>query len=234
MYDLIHIVQDWFHNHFHNILNDYGYWAILVVTFLEGESIVIVAGILAFRGEMDFKLIVLTALAGSFMGDQLYYTLGQKFGTPLLKRFPGLEHRVEWAFRMVRKYETLFILSFRFVYGIRNFSPFVIAMAGVPRLRFAALNFIAALMWSLTFTTAGYFFGKAVKVWFGEFESLTLVVIGAVAVTVAITVWYRNRRFRAKMARQQMAVERALAANAALTGVAGTSVVGTPDLPAAD
>jgi len=216
MMDLFHIAQDWFHNHFHNILNDYGYWAILIVTFLEGESIVIVAGILAFRGEMDFKLIVLTALVGSFMGDQLYYTLGQKFGTPLLKRFPGLEHRVDWAFRMVRKYETLFILSFRFVYGIRNFSPFVIAMAGVPRLRFMGLNFIAALLWSITFTTAGFFFGKAVKVWFGEFESLTLGVLAGVAVAIAITVWYRNRRFRAKMARQKTAIDNAVTVTPAM------------------
>ena len=199
MSQLYQDLVQFFHNHSHNILQDYGYVAILLVTFLEGESIVLVAGVLAFRGEMDFRLIVLTAMLGSFLGDQLYYTLGQVFGTPLLKRFPGLERRIEWAFKMVRRHETLFILSFRFVYGIRNISPFVIAMSGVPRLRFALLNVVAAALWAITFTTVGFYFGKAVKVWFGEYENVMLGVIGGLIVLGLLIAWVRKRRSKTKV-----------------------------------
>jgi len=193
MLDLYHTAAEFWNNHSHNILHDYGYIAILLVTFLEGESIVIVAGVLAYRGEMDFGLIVATAMLGSFLGDQLYFTLGQVFGTPMLKRFPGLEKRIAWAFGMVRRHETLFILSFRFVYGIRNISPFVIAMAGVPRLRFASLNVVAAALWAVTFTLAGYYFGKAVKVWFGEYENAMLGVIAGLVALGLVIAWVRRR-----------------------------------------
>lgn len=198
MFDFWHPVADFIHAHSHNLLHDYGYIAILVVTFLEGESIVIVAGILAYQGRMDPTLIVLTAMAGSFLGDQFYFTLGQKFGTPLLKRFPGLEKRIEWAFIMVRKYETLFILSFRFIYGVRNVSPFVIAMSGVPRLRFVLLNIIAAGIWAIAFTSAGYFFGRAIKAWFGQYEYGTLGVVGGLIVLAGLINWMRKRHLKAQ------------------------------------
>ena len=96
------------------------YPVILASTFIEGETIVILCGAAARKLCINVEMLALFAFAGSFMGDQLYYYIGRKYGAPLLTRWPTLGHRIDWAFHLVKDHPTLFVLSFRFIYGIRN------------------------------------------------------------------------------------------------------------------
>lgn len=194
------------------LLSTYGYLAILIITFLEGESIVILAGIAAYQGLMDVWVVLLCALVGSFCGDQFYYTIGRRYGSRLLDRWPTLRDKTEWAFKLVRKNETLFILSFRFIYGVRNVSPFVIAMSGVPRIRFMALNFIAALIWALAFTFGGYFFGQALEHFLGEHQMKVLIGLGVLAVLIWMFTFIRRKR-RERRIREEEAAAAATAAD---------------------
>lgn len=180
------MIQDW--------LSQYGYLAIIVITFLEGESVVILAGIAAYQGMMSLEWVLVAAVIGSFCGDQFYFTIGRCYGAPMLKKWPSLEGKIAWAFRLVRNYETLFILCFRFIYGVRNISPFVIALAGVPRIKFMALNLVAACLWAMTFTFGGYFFGKALEKVMGNHQTIALIVLVVVVVVAAIIAWIRKRR----------------------------------------
>lgn len=176
-----------------DLLDTYGYLAILIVTFLEGESIVILAGIAAAGGLMHLPLVIGTALLGSFCGDQVYYTIGRRYGTRVLTRWPTLSGKIDWAFRLLRKHETLFILSFRFIYGVRNASPFVIAMAGVPRWRFMGLNLIAAAVWALVFSLGGYYFGHALQKVLGDNHLWALAALAGLAILLGLGHWLRKR-----------------------------------------
>lgn len=156
-----------------SVITEYGfllYPLILGWTFIEGETVVIVTGALASNAEygINVELVALCAFAGSFAGDQLYYYIGRKYGTPLLARWPTLGGKIDWAFQLVKTNPTLFILSFRFIYGIRNIAPFVIGISGVPRMRYLVLNCIAALVWAHTFAWGGYWLGRALEHWLGE------------------------------------------------------------------
>lgn len=156
-----------------SVITEYGfllYPLILGWTFIEGETVVIVTGALASNAEygINVELVALFAFAGSFAGDQLYYYIGRKYGTPLLARWPTLGGKIDWAFQLVKTNPTLFILSFRFIYGIRNIAPFVIGIAGVPRMRYLVLNCIAALVWAHTFAWGGWWLGRALDHWLGE------------------------------------------------------------------
>lgn len=155
------------------ILTEYGYLlypVILVWTFIEGETVVIITGAIASEGEYNIsvELLALFAFAGSFCGDQLYYYIGRRYGTPLLNRWPTLGKKIDWAFHLVKTHPTMFILSFRFIYGVRNIAPFVIGISGVPRLRYAFLNFLAAMLWAHTFAWGGYWLGRALEDWLGD------------------------------------------------------------------
>lgn len=57
-------------------LQTYGYWAILIGTFLEGETILVLGGLAAHMGYMDLTGVILTAFAGSLCGDQLFFLPG--------------------------------------------------------------------------------------------------------------------------------------------------------------
>ena len=112
--------------------------------FIEGESFVIFAGAAAFKGDLNIYILILAAWLGSFCGDQCWFALGRFFGAKLLVRMPRLKAGVAVAMDMVQKYDILFILSFRFIYGVRNVASPALGMNGYPWGRFALFNFIAA------------------------------------------------------------------------------------------
>lgn len=179
------------------LLKEWGSWAYLIIigwTFLEGETVVIIAGILASQGWLDVKFVWLSALSGGFAGDQMYYYIGRYYGTPLLERWPTMRSKIDWAFRLLRKYETVFILSFRFIYGVRNISPFVIGISGVPRMRYLVLNLIAAIIWASSFSFGGYYLGYAMENYLGEYKYHALGSFVGLAVVFGLYTWMRNRR----------------------------------------
>lgn len=182
------------------------YPLVLVATFIEGETIVILMGAASSAGELpiNVELLALAAFAGSFCGDQLYYLIGRRYGAPLLNRWPTLGHKIEWAFQLVKDHPTLFILSFRFIYGIRNIAPFVIGISGVPRLRYMVLNFIAAMVWAHSFAWGGYWLGKALEHWLGENKWYALLGFFALALLVgAIGYLKQKRKLRAIEAKER-------------------------------
>jgi membrane protein DedA with SNARE-associated domain len=165
-------------------------------TFLEGETLVIFAAFAAAQGLVDPFLLLIAAWLGSFAGDQFYFWLARNFGVKLLDRFPSWRHGVEGALRWLERYDTWFILSFRFVYGIRNFSSFAMGLSAVRWDRFLRLNFAAAGLWAATFVAIGYFLGHAFRAMLGDIaRSFGLVMLG-VFVATSTGMWLLHRQQR--------------------------------------
>jgi membrane protein DedA with SNARE-associated domain len=184
-----------------DLINRYGdlfYGIVALWTFLEGETIVIFSGIAAREGMVDLVTLVACAWVGSFLGDQLYFMLGRHAGPRMLRRYPRWQPGVDKALSLLEKYSTAFILSFRFVYGIRNFSSFAMGMSPLSWRRFAVLNFFAAGIWAVSFASAGYVAGMALQQVVGDMAStLSLVLLGALVlfsvVAVLVNRWRRRR-----------------------------------------
>jgi membrane protein DedA with SNARE-associated domain len=174
-------------------------------TFVEGETVVIITGVMASEGKFNInvEMLALAAFLGSFLGDQLYFYIGRKYGKPLLCRWPTLTHKIDWAFQLVTSAPVVFILSFRWIYGVRNVAPFVIGIAGVSRVKYFILNFIAAMIWAHSFAWGGYLLGRKLEEWMGD--SKWLVLLGFVAVMFSFT-GYSYLRQRRKMARHAASV----------------------------
>ena len=165
------------------LIAEHGSWFYLIAfiwTFLEGETIVVFAGFAAAQGVLDPFLVLAATGLGSFAGDQSWFWIGRYFGQKLLNRFPRWRPGVEAALRWLERYNTGFILSFRFIYGVRNFSSFAMGVSAVRGRRFLALNFFAAALWAACFVAIGYFLGHALHAALGDLaRSLSLVMLGA-------------------------------------------------------
>jgi len=180
-----------------NLANNYGalaYLVILVWTFLEGETIVLITAAAVSGGiiSLNVWLLLLVSFCGSFAGDQLWFAVGRRYGAGLLARWPSLENKTEGVFRLLDRYNDLFILTFRFIYGLRNISPFAIGMTHVPRSRFFVLNLAAALVWANAFVWGGYFLGRALDTYLGQASQVTLGVI----VAALFLGWLVRRRLK--------------------------------------
>ena len=178
------------------LLQIYGYWAILLGTFLEGETIVILAGVLVAGGQMSFEGVSACAFLGSFLSDQLMFSLGKYKGNSILARFPKLDRKREKVSKLLQKYDTFLILGFRFVYGIRNVTPIVLGLSNIRHWRFFVLNLIGALVWAVSFTASGYYFGHVIDNILRIFGLSVLIGIVCVALLAAAILFFIRRRKR--------------------------------------
>ncbi len=139
-----------------------------VWTFFEGETFVLFAAFAAAEGLLNAPLLMVAAWLGSFAGDQCYFWIGRRFGLRVLARQPHWRERVDSALAWLKRFDIWFILSFRFIYGVRNFSSFALGISGIGWRRFMLLNFTAAGIWAAVFVGAGYLCGHELRKMLGE------------------------------------------------------------------
>ncbi len=179
------------------LVRTYGYAAVLCGTLLEGETLVVIAGFLSHRGYFQPPLVALAAFAGSFLVDQFFFRLGRRQGRRLL-----LQRSERWQAGAVRaealleRFGTWLILGFRFLYGLRTITPFVIGMSRVSAARFAILNAAGAALWAAVFTAAGYYFGRAMETILGDLrrhESWLVAVLAIAGIGIGLLHARRSR-----------------------------------------
>jgi len=175
-----------------HLVSQYGYLAILVGTFLEGETILVLGGFAAHRGLLWLPGVIAAAFVGSLASDQLFFVLGRRHGAAWLAKRPAWQARAARVRALIARHDTLIILAFRFLYGLRNVTPLALGMSEVPALKFAALNAIGAAVWAVAVATLGWFLGSAAKQLLGDLERYELAIAAAIVVA-GVGLWAYRR-----------------------------------------
>jgi membrane protein DedA with SNARE-associated domain len=132
---------------------------------LPSETAVIALGV-ATAGSTDprIALLVACAAAGAFLGDNLSYLIGRRFGPWAERRFfatdKGARSRA-WAERSLRRFGMQLIIVCRFIPGGRTAVTLTCGLIGYPRRRFVTATAIAAVIWALYAFFIGRLGGKA-------------------------------------------------------------------------
>jgi membrane protein DedA with SNARE-associated domain len=168
---------------FETIIQHYGYVALFVGTFLEGETVLILAGFAAHRGYLELPMVWLVALLGGFAGDQFFFFLGRLKGKTLLEKKTSWRPRIARANELIARYKVWVIFGLRFFYGMRIAGPFAVGISDIKTAVFVLINLVSALIWALIFGTGGYLFGSALESIFGNIERYEkYIFIAALAV----------------------------------------------------
>ena len=161
------------------LIDTYGYWAVALGAFLEGETVLALAGLAANRGYLDFYTVVVVAMVCGFAGDQFYFFLGRRKGARILERFPDARERAHRFDDLLRRWHAPLIVMIRFMYGFRIIGPILLGMGRVPAWKFMVFNFIGAAIWAPLITGIGYFFGSAIEASMGHLKRYELWAAGA-------------------------------------------------------
>jgi membrane protein DedA with SNARE-associated domain len=160
-----------------SLIQTYGYYALLVGTFFEGETILIIAGFAVHQGYLELPWVIVFAFLGSMAGDQTFFFIGRFRGRKFLEKRPHWQARTAKVETLIERYQAKLILSFRFMYGLRSVIPFAFGMSGVKSEVFIILNAVSALLWAAVVGTGGFFFGSALEAVIGEIKRYELAVI---------------------------------------------------------
>jgi membrane protein DedA with SNARE-associated domain len=185
------------------IVAQYGYTALIVGTFLEGETVLIAAGFAAHQGYLRLSWVILAAFAGSLAGDQLYFFLGRLKGRQFLQRRPAWQARIGRVERLVDRHATWIMLGFRFMYGLRTITPFVIGTVNISVGRFVLLNAAGALVWAIVIGCLGFAFGLVAETVLMNLRKIEgWIILGILGVGAVIWVIYFLRKKRADAGRK--------------------------------
>ncbi|GAO35614.1 hypothetical protein SCT_1005 [Sulfuricella sp. T08] len=180
------------------LLQDYGYAAVFVGAVLEGETLLIMAGFAAHRGYLDLPWVMGVAAVGGFLGDQIYFYLGRRYGWRILNRFPRFKPRAAQVQALLARYHLPLILGIRFLYGLRTVGPLAIGMSPVGWVRFFALNLIGAVGWAVLIGGAGYLFGQVLALLLTDLHRYEEALLALMAIAgIAVWLHYRWRQRRA-------------------------------------
>ena len=162
------------------LIDTYGYLAVFVGAFLEGETVLALAGLAAYREYLDFGIVVLVACIAGFLGDQLYFFLGRYKGQQILARFPGIAERAERLDALLARWHAPLIIGIRFMYGFRIAGPVMLGMGRVPAWKFMVYNFIGAAIWAPLIAGLGYKLGELLETALGNMKRFELAAFGAI------------------------------------------------------
>ena len=130
------------------------------------------------------------------MGDQTWFWVGRRFGRRWIERHPGRAADAERVARLLDRWGDWFVLSFRFLYGLRTISPLAIGLSSISAYRFALLNAISAMVWAGVVSGLGYLFGHAVESALGKLSHWEHRIMAAAAVALVLFVVHRLIRRR--------------------------------------
>jgi len=176
--DFLLLVVDFFlhlDKHLQQILESYGNWTYLLVSFtifaetgfvvtpfLPGDSLIFVVGAFAAAGWLNPWVLYIALLVAGILGNSLNYAIGKKIGPAVFEknyRFLKREY-LDKTRAFFEKYGGKTIIIARFLPIVRTFAPFLAGVGKMTYAKFSIFNVIGSFLWVSIFLWGGYFFGN--------------------------------------------------------------------------
>jgi membrane-associated protein len=191
---------------FTKLVSEASLWAYVIIVALAlidalipvvpSEATVITAGVVAASGGLNLPLVIVAAAVGAFLGDNLAYLVGRRFGPAAKARFFSGEKavkRLRWAEDQLGERGGELIAAGRFIPGGRTAVTLAAGLVRFAWRRFAFFDAIAAIVWALYASLLGYLGGHVFED--APWKGLVLAfgVALAVGALIELTRWYLRR-----------------------------------------
>jgi len=148
----------------------YGYPVIALIIFTEsaifpflpGDSLLVVAGIYASKGDINLAVLTAILIPVAVIGNGVAYFLGKSVGPKLFSNPRSRFFKPSYAQKAHEFYERYggaAIVIARFVPIVRTFVPVIAGIAGMPYRTFVTYNIAGGAAWILSMGLGGYFLG---------------------------------------------------------------------------
>lgn len=172
------------------LISQYGYFAVLIGSIVEGDAMAILGGIAARHHYLAFFTTVAMAALGGMISDQLLFFLGQRYGERILSKFKRHRSKIDRMRGLVHRHASWWVVGVRFAYGFRIIGPLILGTSGIAPRRFIVLNIIGGLLWGTVMVSLGYCVGEFLHRFVAGHRSLELwlIIVAVWAVSLALVV----------------------------------------------
>ena len=180
-----------------------GYFGIFFLMFLEStvfpipsEVVMIPAGYLAYKGEMNIYIVILLGILGSLGGALFNYFFALKFGRTFLlkygKYFFVSHESIEKTEKFFKNHGHISTFSGRLIPGLRHYISLPAGLAKMNLFVFCLYTSLGAGIWVLILTILGYFLGNN-QALVKEYLHIIIIVI---LILLAIFAYFYYRRVK--------------------------------------
>lgn len=180
----------------HQLVAEYGYLAVFVGTFLEGESVLLAGAFAAHHGLLSGPVVVVVAAAGAWTGHAAFFALGRFRGRAWLFSHPRLGTHARRADEVIVRHGWASIFILQYLYGCRVAGAILFGLSSFGLVRFLALQAVNCLAWAVVVTGAGYLLGATFKLVEERLTWASAVVVVAVLGGALWLALYRRRAAR--------------------------------------
>lgn len=194
-----------------HLIQTFGYLGLFTIVFAEsglffgfflpGDSLLLTAGLFAYKGLLDIQLLLPLLFLATVLGDNVGYWFGRKVGPPLFRREESLVFKpqnLQAAKAFYEKHGGKTIILARFMPFIRTFAPIVAGAVRMPWSRFIVFSLMGTLCWSIGLTLAGWSLGRVLPTELLN-KYFTAIVVVVILLSVLPTLLHLWKQRRAKM-----------------------------------
>ena len=186
------------------MVSSLGYIGIIIMMFLESsffpfpsEIVIIPAGYLASKGEMNMFFVILFGIIGSILGSLLNYYIAYFLGKPFLLKygryFKLTEERFDKLNNFFLKHGAISTFIGRLIPGVRQYISFPAGLAKLSMPKFIFYTSLGAGLWTTILAFIGYLVGNN-KELIHKYSTTALVsVVGLSVVLIVFYVFYNKR-----------------------------------------
>jgi len=162
------------------MIRDWGYIVLFLYSFGGGFLALVVAGILAFSGELNIYTVIVVAGVANFIGDQFLFTLARKNKAQAKQMMQKHRRKIAMSHLLMRKYGSWVIFLQKYVYGIKTLIPLAMGLTKYDYKKFMFFNVFATALWSILIGVASYMMGDLVYTYIDEFKSYGLALVAII------------------------------------------------------
>jgi membrane protein DedA with SNARE-associated domain len=166
------------------LIRDWGYIILFLYSFGGGFLALVVAGILAFSGELNIVTVIIVAGVANFIGDQFLFTIARKNKAQAKQMMQKHKRKIAMAHLLMRKYGSWVIFLQKYIYGIKTLIPLAMGLTKYDYKKFMFFNVFATALWALVIGVASYMMGDLVYTYIEEFKTYGLALVAIIVLGV--------------------------------------------------
>lgn len=165
------------------------YAIIFAGMFIEGETFLILAGILVRGRAVDYVDTIMIAFIAVIIHDIAYWYIGKRLSRTNRERFWFINvKKMEKFFAKLKKREGIYIFASKFAWGMNRFTLLSSGYCKTPLKKLLTYSIPAAFIWTTTFVSVGYMFADRVHLLKKDVKTFALGT--ALFLIVVLTIEY--------------------------------------------